>query len=232
MLCSSPTRTGAVSRADPELASPTYQITVLAAVPAVSVVAPPADVPPTRSGGLVAVAAKKFVDVAIVEAEASSVVALDAIAVWRAAPRLVMVSASVGPIAKVFWPVPPAVSVSLVVVPSGRFRPISIVSPAVGCAPASTAAGGGPAEVAAVRVVLVVVAVAIFIPKGRPAVSSARVTSVAVVATVRRPRPAVPRSAALRSETSCFSPACPESPSMISEKGCTGFVSPERPENR
>src|ERR1700752_2314803 len=163
-------RTPAVERAGSVPASPVYQITLSAAVPATSAVAVSNGGPSTRIGGLFTSALKNSLPAAMAEAAASAPPATLPTAVVSVACKLAAVAAAFAPMVNSFGPGVAefvAVSVRSVVVPSGRVKDSLMLSPATGLvAPRSIETeGGAPAGPVTVAPVRVDVAAASFRPK-------------------------------------------------------------------
>src|SRR6476646_7928563 len=154
-------RAVAVSRAGSLPASPVYQITELAAVPAVSAVALSKGGPATRSGGLPASAAKNSLEACTAEAAASAPPASLPMPALSAFLRFVVVDMASAPM--VNWVAPGgelvvAVSVRFSLEPSGRANRTVSVSPALGTPvsemPSEAGAPVGPLTVALAMVEL------------------------------------------------------------------------------
>src|SRR5262245_19004716 len=230
MLIDVSTRAVAVARAGSTPISPVYQDTVLAGVPATNAVAV-AGGPLTRCG----VPLKKLSAAAMAEAAASDVLASVWIEPVKAVCRLAAVVAASTPIVNSFGPgVADVVAVSLMtsLVPSGRLKWNCTVSPALGTPVKSIdIAGGAPAGPVTVEFESPVLTLASLNPNIVGGASSATCTEVAVGAEITmRPRPSVPRSASLRSATTCLKPARTPSPSIMSSKLATEGFSASRPE--
>ena len=213
-------RAVAVERADVAPASPVYQITVLAVVPAVTLVAVSKGGPATRCGGLLKSAPKKSFEAVTAEAALSEL---------AARPQMVLVSSAVAswrrlrsawlPMAN--WLVPGgvlvvAVSVRFWLVPSGRVRLRLSVSPSLGWPVKSTdRLGGEPLGPLTVALLKVEVTEPSLKPKGETA-SSATATEVAVGGPMtRRPRPSGAVVGLVRSSMSWLRPARAPSPLMM-----------------
>src|SRR5712691_6460018 len=128
-------RAVAVERAESLPASPVYQITVLAALPAIMPMAMSNGGPSTRWGGLLLSALKKSSDAVIDDAAVSEVAASLPIAVVSAVCRLAVVAAALAPIVNSLAPggdLSVAVSVRFSLVPSGKLKRSVTVSPAFG----------------------------------------------------------------------------------------------------
>src|SRR3569623_2010336 len=210
-------RVVAVPRAGSVPASPVYQTTVLAVLPAVIAVAVSKGGPATRCGGVLRSALKKSFEAVTADAALSEELASELRAVESAPCKFVTVAAVLPPI--VNWLAPGgdfvvAVRVRLVEVPSGRSNRTVSVSPSLGCPVKFTVRlAGGPVGPETVALLRLDDAEASLKPNG-PA-SSSSVTEEAVPPTVRRPRPLAPRSACARSSMSCFRPARAPSPLTI-----------------
>src|SRR5205807_7255112 len=142
-------RAVAVSRAGPAPASPVYQLTVLAGVPATKAVAVAKGGPATRRGGWVASVLKKSLAAAIAEAAGSAVCASWLTALVSAACRFTAVAAGVAPIANWFAPtVGPRVASkgTFSLEPSGSATGSARVAPLWGLPPSKSRVtlGGGP----------------------------------------------------------------------------------------
>src|SRR4051812_2397897 len=136
----------AVARGAVGPSSPMYHETVFAGVPATSVVAVSKGGPATRCGGCVASVLKKSFPAATAEAAVSEVAASLPSEVVSAACKLAAVAAGVTPMAN--WSVPGvaelvAVSVRLVLVPSGSVKLYDTASPSLGTPVKSTDVVGG-----------------------------------------------------------------------------------------
>src|ERR1700688_271047 len=205
MLIDGPTCALAVWRAGVAPDSPVYQNTVLAAAPFCSAVAELNGGPTTRCGGF---ELKKLLAAATAEAAGSAVCARLPTAVASAACRLPAVTAGVAPMANWFGPgdaAEVAWSVMVWLVPSGRVKLNWTESPLFGFDPSVTVSVlGDPDGWVTVAPVRLELTPASLNPNGEPATSSLIETvDPATAGITRRPSPLAPRSAWLRSESTC-----------------------------
>ncbi len=226
-------RATAVPRAASVPISPVYQVTVLVDVPATSVVALSNGGPATRIGGAPAPTLKKSFAAAIAEAAESEVAASLVTEAASAACRLAAVAVVLPPMVNWFGPGVAevvAVSVRFSVDPSGTANVNVMVCPLLGLAANETPMlGGEPVTLAPESVEATPASLN---PNGEPGTSSEIVRLLPTAGGIsRRPRPE-PRSAAMRSASTCLKPARVPSPLRIRSVVSTAGWSTARPANR